>query len=135
LNLRPPGYEPGELPDCSTPRRGGKDSIFPVPWWVLIAVAAFAFVLVAGAVFAAAVLARLKRLQAAGDAIAAQAEEVARRSEELDRRLAHASARAEQAKGHLDRLNGSVEQLSVLSWALGDARKGITRLREAYLRK
>jgi hypothetical protein len=22
LNLRPPGYEPGELPDCSTPRRG-----------------------------------------------------------------------------------------------------------------
>jgi hypothetical protein len=20
LNLRPPGYEPGELPDCSTPR-------------------------------------------------------------------------------------------------------------------
>ena len=25
LNLRPPGYEPGELPDCSTPRR----------WWRL----------------------------------------------------------------------------------------------------
>src|SRR5579885_3209288 len=23
LNPRPPGYEPGELPDCSTPRRGG----------------------------------------------------------------------------------------------------------------
>jgi exopolyphosphatase / guanosine-5'-triphosphate,3'-diphosphate pyrophosphatase len=23
LNLRPPGYEPGELPDCSTPRRCG----------------------------------------------------------------------------------------------------------------
>ena len=21
LNLRPPGYEPGELPNCSTPRR------------------------------------------------------------------------------------------------------------------
>ena len=21
MNLRPPGYEPGELPDCSTPRR------------------------------------------------------------------------------------------------------------------
>ena len=24
MNLRPPGYEPGELPDCSTPRRGGQ---------------------------------------------------------------------------------------------------------------
>jgi exopolyphosphatase / guanosine-5'-triphosphate,3'-diphosphate pyrophosphatase len=26
LNLRPPGYEPGELPDCSTPRRGHQDT-------------------------------------------------------------------------------------------------------------
>ncbi len=26
MNLRPPGYEPGELPDCSTPRRWGHDS-------------------------------------------------------------------------------------------------------------
>src|SRR5438477_4422056 len=24
LNPRPPGYEPGELPDCSTPRRHGR---------------------------------------------------------------------------------------------------------------
>ena len=26
INLRPPGYEPGELPDCSTPRRERHDS-------------------------------------------------------------------------------------------------------------
>ena len=26
MNLRPSGYEPDELPDCSTPRRGGKDT-------------------------------------------------------------------------------------------------------------
>ena len=26
MNPRPPGYEPGELPDCSTPRRGRDDS-------------------------------------------------------------------------------------------------------------
>ena len=26
LNLRPSGYEPDELPDCSTPRRGGHDT-------------------------------------------------------------------------------------------------------------
>ncbi|CCM62585.1 hypothetical protein BN381_130143 [Candidatus Microthrix parvicella RN1] len=25
LNLRPSGYEPDELPDCSTPRRDGHD--------------------------------------------------------------------------------------------------------------
>ena len=31
--------------------------------------------------------------------------------------------------------DGSLERFSVLSWALGDARKGIARLRGAYLRK
>ena len=29
MNLRPPGYEPGELPDCSTPRRTQKSSTAP----------------------------------------------------------------------------------------------------------
>ncbi len=39
LNLRPPGYEPGELPDCSTPRAhstgpfadGSTRSVFDAP--------------------------------------------------------------------------------------------------------
>ena len=31
MNLRPPGYEPGELPDCSTPRRGGQYSAWAAP--------------------------------------------------------------------------------------------------------
>ena len=38
MNPRPPGYEPGELPDCSTPRRGADCStvvtILPVNWAV-----------------------------------------------------------------------------------------------------
>ena len=35
MNLRPPGYEPGELPDCSTPRRGADCStlVTVVPMW------------------------------------------------------------------------------------------------------
>jgi uncharacterized protein HemX len=106
-----------------------------VPWWVWIAVAAFAVVLAAGAVFAVATFVRLKRLRATGEAIAAQAEAVARQSEELDRRLLHASERAEEIEQHLERLRAAGERLSVLSWALGDARKSVTRLRGAYLRK
>ena len=31
LNQRPLGYEPNELPDCSTPRRSGVQSIWSVP--------------------------------------------------------------------------------------------------------
>ncbi len=29
MNLRPPGYEPDELPDCSTPRRHKKCPVIP----------------------------------------------------------------------------------------------------------
>jgi hypothetical protein len=102
---------------------------------VWIAIATFAVALVAGGLFAATVFTRMKRLQATGEAIAAQAEEVALRGEELERRLAHASERAEEAQQHLARLHASVERLSVLSWALGDARKSVARLRGTYLRK
>ena len=106
-----------------------------MPWWAWIAVAAFSTVLVTGAFFAVAMFVRLNRLRATGEEIAARAEEVARRSEQLERRLAHASERAEEVQRHLERLNTSVERLSVLSWALGDARKSVSRLRGAYPRK
>ena len=33
LNLRPPGYEPDELPDCSTPRHYGLYSCKGNGWW------------------------------------------------------------------------------------------------------
>jgi DNA anti-recombination protein RmuC len=106
-----------------------------VPWWVWISVGALALVLFAGAVFAAVVFQRVKRLRTTLDAIAAHAEEIARRGEKLDSRLAHVTERAEEAQQHLDRLHASFERLSVLTWALGDARESVARLRGAYLRK
>ena len=44
LNLRPPGYEPDELPDCSTPlgyygRSPGESQGGPASRWVLLAYA------------------------------------------------------------------------------------------------
>jgi hypothetical protein len=36
LNLRPPGYEPGELPDCSTPRRGRQYITVDVVFWAAL---------------------------------------------------------------------------------------------------
>ena len=50
MNLRPPGYEPGELPDCSTPRRERQyttvDAIFwaALGFFVVAAVAGSAYV-------------------------------------------------------------------------------------------
>ena len=36
MNLRPPGYEPGELPDCSTPRRGRQYTTVGVVFWAAL---------------------------------------------------------------------------------------------------
>ena len=106
-----------------------------MPWWVWIGIGAFAVALVAAAVFAVAAYGRIRRLRASAEAIAARAEEVGARSAELELRLAHAGERAEAVPRHFGRLNASLERLSVLSWALGDARKGVGRLRGAYLRR
>jgi chromosome segregation ATPase len=106
-----------------------------VPWWTWIALGLFALTVLAAAIFAVFALGRIKRLTATGEAIAGQLEELSRRGEELDRRLEHANRRAQDVQRHLERVEGSLERLGVLSWALGDARTGIARLREAYLRK
>ena len=36
MNLRPPGYEPGELPGCSTPRRGRQYTSVDVFFWAAL---------------------------------------------------------------------------------------------------
>ncbi|MGH3029764.1 MAG: hypothetical protein ACRDNE_03185 [Gaiellaceae bacterium] len=106
-----------------------------MPWWTWIALGFFALTVVAAAILAVFAFGRIKRLAATGEAIATRLEDLSRRGEELDRRLEHASERAEVVQLHLERVEGSLERLGVLSWALGDARTGIARLREAYLRK
>jgi predicted RNase H-like nuclease (RuvC/YqgF family) len=106
-----------------------------MPWWTWIALGVFALSVVAMAIFAVYTLGRVKRLKAEAEAITAALDEVTRRAEELERRSAHASERAAEVERARARLDGSLERLSVLSWALGDARKGIARLRGAYLRK
>jgi hypothetical protein len=106
-----------------------------MPWWTWIALGLFALTVVAAANFAAFAIGRIKQLTATGEAIAVQLEDLSRRGEELDLRLEHANKRAEDVQRHLERVDGSLERLGVLTWALGDARTGIARLREAYLRK
>jgi predicted RNase H-like nuclease (RuvC/YqgF family) len=106
-----------------------------VPWWTWIALGVFALSLMAVAIFAASALARLKRLSTTGEAITGRLDELSRRAEELERRLEHANKRVDGAQRHVEHLEGSLERLGVLSWALGDARKSVARLRQAYLRK
>ena len=106
-----------------------------MPWWTWLALGAFALALVAAAIFAVYALGRLRRAQAVAAGLQARVDELARAAEELDHRLAAAQGRAEDLERERARLTVSFERLSVLTWALSDARKGVTRLRGAYLRK
>jgi hypothetical protein len=133
LNLRPPGYEPGELPDCSTPRRDGKDSISSMPWWTWVALGIFVASLVAAGVIALLALRSLNRLQSVGERLTVALEDLAAKSEELERSAERASMRVESAEPHFDHLRVTLDRFSVLTWALGDVAKTVGQLRSAVL--
>jgi hypothetical protein len=131
LNLRPPGYEPGELPDCSTPRRDGKDSIAFVPWWTWTALVLFTVVVAAGAAVTGAALIQMRRLTETGEEVARSLEELNAKVEALQIRLEQAEGRAQVVDRRLAKLDDSFERLSVLLWALGDARRTIEHVADA----
>jgi hypothetical protein len=133
LNLRPPGYEPGELPDCSTPRRDGKDSIVPMPWWTWAALVFFGVAVLAAAVLVVLALLGMRRLAKTGAQVEAGLEDLARKSEELEARLAHADERTQLVERKLAHLDGSLERLSVLTWALGDVSRAVSDLRSTVM--
>jgi uncharacterized protein HemX len=136
LNLRPPGYEPGELPDCSTPRRDGKDSIAFVPWWTWTALVLFTVVVALGAAVTGAALMQLKRLTKTSEEVARSLEELNAKTEALQIRLEQAEGRAQVVDRKLTKLDDSFERLSLLLWALGDARRTIEHVKDAItLRK
>ena len=103
MNLRPPGYEPGELPDCSTPRRGRQYTTVDVIFW-----AALGFLLVAIVVGTSFVALRAWRAWQAFLSLAlvgaAGAELLAERSE-------LAAAGADRLTRRLDELQAAVARL------------------------
>ena len=133
MNLRPPGYEPGELPDCSTPRREGKDSIRPMPWWTWVSLAFFAGVVLTASIVALVALRSVSRLQTVGERLQVAFDDLALKSEELERRAARASMRVESTEPHFEHLRTSLDRFSVLTWAIGDMAKTVGKLRSAVL--
>ena len=136
MNLRPPGYEPGELPDCSTPRRDGKDSIGFMPWWTWTALVLFVLIVCVGAAMTILAFFQMRRLATAGTGVARALEEVATKTEALQARLEHAERRADLVERKMVKLNRSFERLSVLTWALGDVSRTVSGITDAVtLRK
>jgi septal ring factor EnvC (AmiA/AmiB activator) len=106
-----------------------------MPWWTWLALGVFALALVATGIFAVSALGKVKRAQALAEDLRMRVDELARTAAEVERRLAQAQARAEELERERARVEASLERLSVLIWALSDARKSVTRLRRTYLRK
>jgi hypothetical protein len=130
LNLRPPGYEPGELPDCSTPRREGEYSIAPV--WLLLASTVLFLVCIAAS--GALVFVRTRELFRSFAAFGAA----------TDEGLAHLSAgtgRLEDGLSPTDfgpssaRLRASRAELAVLLAAVSDVRASVGRITRVVPRK
>ena len=92
-----------------------------MPWWTWLALGVLALALVATGIFAAYAIGKVERAQAIAEDLRKRVDELARTAEELERERA--------------RLAVSFERLSVLTWALSDARKSVTRLHRTYLRK
>jgi hypothetical protein len=118
LNLRPPGYEPGELPDCSTPRRDRQYTTVDAIFWAALGFLVVATV--AGCTYvgahawrawqacvslAVAGAAGLDLLTARSETLAVKAEGVSAGAEELQlalARLERSTARAHVLVGAVD---------------------------------
>jgi predicted nuclease with TOPRIM domain len=106
-----------------------------MPWWTWLALGVFVLSLLALAILGVYAVGRLRRARVLAETLQTRVDELARNAEELERRMEHAQARAEEVQEKQARLQASLDRLSVLTWALSDATKSVTRVREAYLRK
>jgi hypothetical protein len=120
LNLRPPGYEPGELPDCSTPRRERQYTTVDAVFWT-----ALGFLVAAAITGAAHVGLRAWRAWQACVSLAvagaAAVELLSSRGEQIAAKAERAAARAEELQAALARLQRSTARGRVLIGAVDEA--------------
>jgi predicted RNase H-like nuclease (RuvC/YqgF family) len=106
-----------------------------MPWWTWAALALFCIVLAAGAMFAVFAFLGLKKLRARGESLQVAVDGLAVKAERLEEQMERSEARMDEARRHFERLDASLQRLSVLAWALGDARRAVSQLRSGFLRK
>jgi hypothetical protein len=140
LNLRPPGYEPGELPGCSTPRRGVDCSTAgydPAVWDWAIWGALIVGALAGGgalALLVARVLAGWRELKRVRGTLVGGLDELAARGDAAADKLAAAGETDELQEG-VARLRTSLAQLAVLREAIDEVQDTAGRLTAVMPRK
>ncbi len=105
-----------------------------MPWWTWVSLAFFAAIVLAASVVALLALRSLSRLQSVGERLQAAFEgPLRRRARSWSAARARASSRVESVEPHFERLRTSLDRFSVLTWAIGDMAKTVSRLRSALL--
>jgi hypothetical protein len=107
-----------------------------MPWWTWTALVLFTVVVPVGAAVTGAALIQMRRLTKTGEEVARSLEELNAKAEAMQIRLEQAEGRAQVVDRKLTQLGDAFERLSVLLWALGDARRTIEHVKDAItLRK
>ena len=126
MNPRPPGYEPGELPDCSTPRRGHYRSTGMVFW---ISLAVLLVGVVAGIAYAVVRgLVMWRQIKRTGATINTETARIADASAQIQEHLDRASASGALLGDASARLAASRAKLDVQLQALREARRTVRRV-------
>jgi hypothetical protein len=140
LNLRPPGYEPGELPDCSTPRRGADCSTvitIRTMWdraiWGALILAGLAGI-AALALLARRVLGAWRTFKATRRAVVRRLDELAMKGEATAEKVAAAGDTAALQES-IGRLRVSLAQLAVLRAAIDETQDTFGRVTAVVPRK
>src|SRR5438477_3141570 len=123
LNLRPPGYEPGELPDCSTPRRNRNYTIeaMNILLWSALGVSAV-FVTAGLAVASVTALAFWRDLRSLSREVFGALGKLAASTEATADRLESIGESTTELQAALERLNASVARARILRGAVQDVR-------------
>ena len=133
MNPRPPGYEPGELPDCSTPRRCHDCStlVTVVPMWDWAIWGALILGFLAGTTALAALAVRARAawhdVKNAHRTAVRSLDELVAKGEKAAEKVAAASDTAELQES-LARLRVSLARLAVLRNALDEAKVSFERI-------
>ena len=126
MNLRPPGYEPGELPDCSTPRRGPDCSslVTLVPMWDWAIWAALILVALAGTTALTLLVLRSRAVWRAfkdtNGAILRRLDDFTATAEEVADKVAAVDDGTAELQASLERLRISLARLAVLRAAIDE---------------
>ena len=139
MNLRPPGYEPGELPDCSTPRRRPKysaacavSSIRRVTTGIWVGLAVFLVAIVAGMIWVGYQVVRSWRHLKGLTRLLDELGKLNRNVADLQMRVASVEVRMADLQHQVDGLSVTLARGRVLAGAAREVRETFDSVR-SYL--